>query len=133
MLAIKTDVAAFAEGAVWSCRLDLPEPEPALSDHAETLLLRIFQESITNIARHADATQVLIKLTVDAGRLVLLIEDNGRGIPPGKLGSLGFLGMQKRAESLGGRRTIANRKLGTSVTASIRRTAGKETSAKKKP
>jgi hypothetical protein len=35
--------------------------------------------------------------------------------------------MQKRAESLGGRRTIANRKLGTSVTASIRRTAGKET------
>jgi signal transduction histidine kinase len=90
-----------------------------LSDHAATLLFRIFQESITNIARHADATQVLIKLTVDAGRLVFLIEDNGRGIPPGKLGSLGLLGMQERAESLGGRLTIANRKPGTSVTASI--------------
>jgi hypothetical protein len=37
MLAIKTDVAAFAEGAAWSCRLDLPEPEPASSDHAATL------------------------------------------------------------------------------------------------
>ena len=119
MLAIKTEVVAFAEGAGWSCRLDLPEHEPALSDHAATLLFRIFQESITNIARHADATQVLIKLTVDAGRLVLLIEDNGRGIPPGKLGSLGLLGMQERAESLGGRLTIANRKPGTSVTASI--------------
>ena len=63
---------------------------------------------------------MLVKLTVDAGGLVLLIEDNGRGIPPGKLGSLGLLGMQERAGSLGGRLTIADRKPGTSVTASVR-------------
>jgi two-component system sensor histidine kinase UhpB len=84
------------------------------------VLFRIFQESLTNIARHAGATEVLVKLTVDAGRLVLLIEDNGRGIPPGKLGSLGLLGMQERAGSLGGRLTIADRKPGKSVTASVR-------------
>jgi len=119
LLALKTEAAAFAEGAGWSCRLDLPEHELALSDHAATLLFHIFQESLTNIARHAGATEVLVKLTVDAGRLVLLIEDNGRGIPPGKLGSLGLLGMQERAGSLGGRLTIADRKPGTSVTASI--------------
>jgi two-component system sensor histidine kinase UhpB len=84
------------------------------------VLFRIFQESLTNIARHAGATEVLVKLTVDAGGLVLVIEDNGRGIPPGKLGSLGLLGMQERAGSLGGRLTIADRMPGTSVTASVR-------------
>ena len=70
LLALKTEIAVFAEGAHWDYRLDLPEHEMPLSDHAATMLFRIFQESITNIARHANATQVLVKMAVERGNLV---------------------------------------------------------------
>ena len=121
LLALKTEIAVFAEGAHWDYRLDLPEHEMPLSDHAATMLFRIFQESITNIARHANATQVLVKMAVERGNLVLQIEDNGKGVPQEKLvSSLGILGMQERAGSLGGQLTIVGRnKLGTNVTVSI--------------
>ena len=121
LLALKTEIAVFAEGSRWDYRLDLPEHEMPLSDHAATMLFRIFQESITNIARHANATQVLVRMKVDGGNLVLQIEDNGKGVPQEKLvSSLGILGMQERAGSLGGQLTIVGRnKLGTNVTVSI--------------
>jgi PAS domain S-box-containing protein len=121
LLALKTEIAVFAEGSRWDYRLDLPEHEMPLSDHAATMLFRIFQESITNIARHANATQVLVRMKVDRGNLVLQIEDNGKGVPQEKLvGSLGLLGMQERAGSLGGQLTIAGcNKRGTNVTVSI--------------
>lgn len=87
------------------------EPEPA------TALFRIFQEILTNVARHAKATRVDVELMANNGHLILEVKDNGRGIPENKLAggiSLGILGMRERAVLLGG-------KLG------IRGTAGKGT------
>jgi signal transduction histidine kinase len=57
------------------------------------------------VVRHARATTVKITLRVDSGRLVLEIEDNGRGITKNEIvapKSLGLLGMRERALSLGG-------------------------------
>lgn len=72
-------------------------------------LFRIFQESLTNVARHSHATQVEISMAQEAGQLVLLIEDNGKGFDPEKAAekkTLGILGMKERAMMLGGTYTI---------------------------
>lgn len=70
-----------------------------------TELFRIFQELLTNIARHANASRARVVLKDEGGELVLHVEDDGVGMPtragPSR-GSLGLLGMSERAESLGG-------------------------------
>ena len=76
------------------------ELEPA------TALFRIFQEILTNVARHAKATRVDVELMANNGHLILEVKDNGRGIPENKLAggvSLGILGMRERAVLLGGK------------------------------
>ncbi len=70
-----------------------------------TAVFRIFQEALTNILRHAHATEVDITVVEDTGLLVLMVVDNGRGITEGeRIGelSLGLLGMRERAHLIGG-------------------------------
>jgi signal transduction histidine kinase len=70
-----------------------------------TAIFRIFQEALTNVARHAGATAVHATLEADAERVSLKVEDNGRGIRPNDVAdsrSLGLLGMRERASVLGG-------------------------------
>jgi len=76
-----------------------------------TNLFRIFQESLTNVARHADAKQVDVAIRLDHGRLHLEIADDGVGVPEiGPRGAtLGLLGMRERAQRLGGDCTIKRR------------------------
>jgi PAS domain S-box-containing protein len=84
------------------------QPKPAATqlhrDHA-TALFRIFQEILTNVARHARACSVKLKLVQNADELVLEVADDGKGfdekkLPPHK--SLGLLGMRERAAFIGG-------------------------------
>jgi len=73
-------------------------------DHASALF-RIFQESLTNIAKHAGATRVTVTLRRQRQHLTLTICDNGRGITPAdrlKPQSFGLRGMSERARALGG-------------------------------
>lgn len=73
------------------------------SEH-ETVLFRIAQESLTNVAKHAAASAVTVLLRFEPGRVCLLVEDNGRGFAAGEAhsGGWGLLGMQERAALLGG-------------------------------
>ena len=92
------------------CQASLPEMNPAVDPERATALFRIFQETLTNIARHAGATQVRINLSQECGHLSLEVRDNGRGIGEDQVaasGSLGILGMRERALLLGGEFTIA--------------------------
>jgi PAS domain S-box-containing protein len=74
-----------------------------LERHLATAVFRIFQEALTNVARHAGATQVQVELRADGGRLELEISDDGVGMPEGtRSASLGLLGMRERARLLGG-------------------------------
>jgi signal transduction histidine kinase len=73
-------------------------------DHS-TAIFRIVQESLTNIARHAKATKVIIECKKDGDTLLLNIIDNGRSITHydmKKTNSFGILGMKERASLLGG-------------------------------
>jgi signal transduction histidine kinase len=79
---------------------------PQVDDLVATAAYRITQEALTNVARHAFATQVKIALQVRGGVLTLSVADNGRGFDPQKLSQshcLGLVGMRERASLLGGR------------------------------
>lgn len=70
-----------------------------------TVFFRIFQETLTNIIRHANATQIEVNLTEEDGRLVLEVQDNGRGITEKEIAntrSIGLVGMRERAALVGG-------------------------------
>lgn len=75
-------------------------------DKAKTALFRIFQESLTNVIRHAGATKVRVKLSVAEGQVVLRIEDNGVGFRMEEVAgkkTLGLIGMKERSLLLGGK------------------------------
>jgi PAS domain S-box-containing protein len=70
-----------------------------------TGVFRVLQETLTNIARHAQATQVEVNLGPEDGRLVLHVQDNGRGFDTSashRQGSFGLMGIRERAALLGG-------------------------------
>ena len=74
--------------------------ETTLDTDGATTVFRIFQEILTNVARHAQATQVKVTLEESATVLTLQVEDNGRGITESEIHnpkSIGLLGMQERA------------------------------------
>jgi PAS domain S-box-containing protein len=91
------------------CELLADEDQLILDDARSTAIFRIVQESLTNVARHAKASEVQIQFARDAERLHLTISDNGRGIEPQnrhKSGSLGLVGMRERIKALGGEFTV---------------------------
>jgi two-component system sensor histidine kinase UhpB len=87
------------------CRVRDSLHEPLGDSELNTAFFRIFQEALTNIIRHAGATQVEVRLLETAGSVVLEVRDNGRGISESEIHntkSIGLLGMRERAALLGG-------------------------------
>jgi signal transduction histidine kinase len=79
--------------------------DPALDPELTTAFFRIFQETLTNIIRHAEATRVKVQLKEDPSRITLEVTDNGRGIRREEMAdprAMGLLGMRERAALLGG-------------------------------
>lgn len=89
------------------CQISLPYPLP---DEIQTAVYRITQEALTNISKHAKATEVRIDLRTTATRLVLRIEDNGRGFPVNQnTTGFGIQGMRERTAALGGHFKLVSR------------------------
>jgi signal transduction histidine kinase len=87
------------------CQLNIESDSLAVDSEYSTALFRIFQEVLTNVARHAKATAVNVSLKTIGPDILLTVADNGRGITEQeKIGaaSLGLLGMRERAVILGG-------------------------------
>ena len=87
------------------CRLDLPQENIEINPERATAIFRILQESLTNVVRHAAASEVKIRLQEKDRELTLLVQDNGKGMRMDKLfrsRSLGILGMHERALVFGG-------------------------------
>jgi signal transduction histidine kinase len=101
-----------------------PTVEELDLDHdSSTAAFRIFQETLTNVARHSGASIVDVTLNHLDDSVILEIRDNGRGISEAEISgskSLGLLGMRERAHLLGGRLTISGIPAkGTTVTVRI--------------
>jgi signal transduction histidine kinase len=87
-----------------------------------TAVFRIFQEALTNVTRHANATKVEVTITLDHGRIRMDVADDGVGLPDinPRNSSLGILGMAERARRLGGECTVrSGASRGTVVTVVI--------------
>ncbi len=83
-----------------------------LPGNMETELYRIVQEALTNVARHAHASQVDVILTMRNHKLVVMVEDDGNGFDPEQVpdtGHLGLFGMRERAEMIGGQLVIESK------------------------
>jgi PAS domain S-box-containing protein len=120
--AVEWQVQDFQARSGIRCKVRLLTQE-VVASNASTAMFRIFQETLTNVARHAKATRAEVVLQKQRDRLVLLIRDNGRGFAeedPCVSNSLGLLGMRERAAILGGRVNISSAPgRGTTVTAWI--------------
>jgi signal transduction histidine kinase len=75
----------------------------------EVAAYRIAQEAMTNVVHHAAATACSVRLFIENEALIVEIEDNGRGLPPGHKAGVGLLSMQERAAELNGRCIIESR------------------------
>jgi PAS domain S-box-containing protein len=84
----------------------IPQEDFPLDAERTTAIFRILQEALTNVTRHAQATMVRASLAQQDGKVVLVVQDDGRGISEAELDaprtSLGLLGMKERAEACGG-------------------------------
>jgi signal transduction histidine kinase len=87
------------------CEVNSEVSEPIEDANLNTTFFRIFQETLTNVIRHAGATNVRVDLKEEDHGIIMEVSDNGRGIAKAdiaKSGSLGLLGMRERAALLGG-------------------------------
>lgn len=86
------------------CDLQIDELMVLLNPWQTSMVFRLVQESLTNVARHARARSVVVSLQRMSDAYVLTIRDDGRGFDPAKAGktSLGIQGMRERAQMLGG-------------------------------
>src|SRR5512132_760587 len=75
---------------------------PPLDPQAELVLYRVTQESLTNVARHAQASQVLLSLECGQGDVVLRVIDNGKGFEPEHVEGGGLRGIRERSLIVGG-------------------------------
>ena len=96
----------FADRFAVRAELSVEGPLPELGPRVQAEVLRIVQEALTNVRKHADATVVRVNVATD-GDLRLTIADNGRGFRPEALASgFGLESMRQRAEVIGAHMTV---------------------------
>ncbi|RDU95610.1 sensor histidine kinase [Trinickia dinghuensis] len=107
--AIQWLVQNFTERNDVECELTLDPPELELHEPYATATFRILQESLTNVARHAHASHVEVRLAREQDRVVLTVHDDGVGFDPTrprKSGSFGLAGLRERAYLVDGELSI---------------------------
>jgi signal transduction histidine kinase len=103
--ALEWQMDDFRQRAGIECIISIQPPEIILDPDRSTAIFRIFQETLTNIARHAMATKINVTLNQLDNLIELRVEDNGRGITLLELSnpkSFGLLGIRERAYYWGG-------------------------------
>jgi len=107
--AIETETQAFQSRTGVNCQWTLPSTPVALAPDQASAVFRIFQEILTNVARHAQASNLTVRLTREEDALLLEVDDDGIGIEPDSDAnptSLGLLGIRERVAIMGGKITF---------------------------
>ena len=103
--AIEWQTEEFQRHSGMRCALSISPPELTLDPDRATAVFRIFQETLTNVARHARADSVRIELCEEANTVRLTIRDDGRGIRSEEIdnpASFGLIGIRERAQYFDG-------------------------------
>ena len=123
--AVRWQLVEYEKRTGIRCSMELPETAIDWSQDQSIAAFRIVQESLTNVLRHADAKNVVVKVGTSGDTIVLEIIDDGRGITEKQAAggaSFGLLGMRERARMFGGTFRIESREGGgTIVTVRMRR------------
>ena len=108
MAALERLAETFGEQAHVDVHVQAMLGDARLAGEVETALYRIVQEALTNVVKHADARTVSVVLTRKEDRVVVVVEDDGRGFDPlaKREDGLGLLGMKERIELVDGRLTV---------------------------
>jgi PAS domain S-box-containing protein len=117
-------VEGFSERSKIKVALELPADFGRLPSEMEIAIFRIIQECLTNVHRHSGSATAVIRLKPKDGRLIVQVQDSGKGIPLEKReliesgrGGVGFGGMRERLRHLGGTLEIHSDETGTVVSA----------------
>lgn len=103
--ALHWQLEEFHKRSKIDCVANIEPISEEVSQEKATTIFRVFQELLTNVARHAQASQVTVRFAVSDGMMVLAVEDDGRGLPAAAAtasSSLGLLGMRERVRHEGG-------------------------------
>jgi two-component system, NarL family, sensor histidine kinase UhpB len=122
--AIEWQAAEFDKHMDINCQVTCAHKEIQLDSKISIALFRIFQEALTNIAKHAGAQRVEVELEADDDNVMLHVHDNGYGIASADLSkpqAFGILGMQERARNLGGEASVRRTRTGTAVSVRLPR------------
>jgi signal transduction histidine kinase/ligand-binding sensor domain-containing protein len=111
--AIETGTRQWTAGSGVEVDVDVDGSRAKIPEEMEQHLLRIAQEAVTNVLKHAGAKRIWIKLHLEARKLYLRIKDDGRGFDQSGVfstlgGHFGLIGMRERAERLGGELRLAS-------------------------
>ncbi len=111
--ALESGTRTWTAGSNVEVKVAVAGPERDLPQEMEQHLLRITQEAITNVLKHAHASRIEVELRNEGRKLHLQIADNGRGFEPGDVfssggGHFGLIGMRERAERMGGELQLAS-------------------------
>jgi signal transduction histidine kinase len=121
--AIQWQADEFGKRTGIPCTVVFDPEQLSLDRDRTTTVFRIFQETLTNAARHANATKLSVLLRIQGADLELQVEDNGRGITEHAISdpkSLGLIGIRERVNTWGGSLAISgSRNKGTTVTVRI--------------
>ena len=121
--AIEWQAEEFKKRSGIACEVDFNPEEIVLDKERSIAIFRIFQETLTNIARHANATAINVRMEKKDSGLLLVVRDNGKGVTEKQIldpNSFGLIGMRERVIFLGGDFQIGGSpNNGTTVTVNI--------------
>jgi signal transduction histidine kinase len=121
-VAIEWQANEFSKRTGIPCRITVKPEDMQLNADLSTAVFRIFQETLTNVSRHAEAKRVEVSLKLSCGEIRLVVKDNGKGITEEQMAkpdSFGLLGIRERVSYWGGAVKITG-KQGKGTTVSIR-------------
>lgn len=121
-------VEGFSRRSKIQVSLELPRQMQRLPKDIELALFRVLQEGLTNVLRHSESSSAEVRLEINSDKVVLVIADHGKGMPPVVLQQfnqtttgtgVGLAGMRERINEFGGQLTVESVGAGTILTAVI--------------
>jgi two-component system sensor histidine kinase UhpB len=106
--ALRTQLARFRDTSGVPAELRVFDELSDLAEHEQIVVYRVVQESLSNITRHAQATQVVVEIGRDHGRPVVRVVDDGCGFTGQPGDGIGLVGMRERARLARGRLDVTS-------------------------